>query len=82
MADKINTVNAAFENADGVRRVFLAKGRTKMLQRALDGYTYKEGTSIPDKDSGLDHESDSLGYMLCAEFPLVQIARRLKTTGI
>lgn len=82
MADKINTVNAAFENASGVRRVFLAKGRTKALQRALDGFVYKEGTTIPDKDSGLDHVSDALAYQIMCELPMAQSARRLKTTGI
>ena len=82
MADKINTMNAAFENASGVRRVFLAKGKTKSLQRSLDGFCYKEGTSIPDKDSGLDHITDSLCYLAVAQFPIVQAARRLKTIGI
>jgi len=82
VADKINTMNAAFENASGVRRVFLARGKTKSLQRALDGFCYKEGTSEPDKESGLDHCSDSLCYLSVAQFPIVQAARRLKTIGI
>lgn len=82
VADKINTMNAAFENASGDRRVFLARGKTKSLQKALDGFCYKEGTSIPDKDSGLDHCSDGCGYLVMAQFPIVQPARRIKTVGI
>ena len=82
VTDKINTMNAAFENANGVRRVFLARGKTKSLQKSLDGFCYKEGTSIPATDTGLEHIADAAAYEVLAQFPLVQPARRIKTVGI
>jgi len=32
--------------------------------KCLAGQTYKEGTQIPDKTSGLDHMNDALGYLV------------------
>jgi hypothetical protein len=37
----------------------------------LDGQTYKEGTSIPDKTLGLDHPVDALGYLVWQRFNLL-----------
>jgi len=37
----------------------------------LDALTYKNGTKIPDKNSGLDHISDALGYLIMGVFPIV-----------
>jgi hypothetical protein len=75
--DKINSANAALLNAAGVRRTKINK-KCKTLIKGLDGLTYLEGTSQPDKKSGLDHITDSFAYMACSEFPIAEPARRIK----
>jgi hypothetical protein len=75
--DKINTTNAALLNAAGVRRIFINK-KCKAVIKGLDGLTYTEGTSLPDKKSGLDHACDALAYMTCGEFPIHEPARRIR----
>lgn len=70
VADKINTVNTAMCTATGIRNVIINASRCPNLCRGLDGLTYKEGTSEPDKTLGLDHITDALGYMLLWEMPL------------
>jgi hypothetical protein len=75
--DKINMTNAALLNAAGTRRVMIAK-RCKKLIKALDGHTYVEGTSVPDKKQGLDHWTDNLAYLVCGEYPLAEPMRRIK----
>ena len=42
---------------------------------SLAGLTYKEGTSIPDKKSGLDHMADALGYLVWQRFNLLATQR-------
>ena len=53
------------------RRRLQIHPRAARLIRALDGLTYKEGTSLVDKTLGLDHITDALGYLLWQEFPVV-----------
>jgi hypothetical protein len=48
------------------------------LVKALDGMTYKEGTSVPDKSLGLDHLPDALGYLLWSEFSLLRDAPSIR----
>ena len=38
--------------------------------KSLERQIYKEGTVIPDKDSGYDHFNDSLGYMIEYLYPI------------
>jgi len=68
LVDRINTVNAKLCNAQGQRRLLISP-KCKNLIKALDGLTYKNGTKIPDKSSGLDHVTDALGYLLMGLFP-------------
>ncbi len=75
VVDRINEVNALLKNAEGVRRLFVHP-RCKDLIKCLEGLTYKEGTSIPDKNLGLDHKIDALGYLTHSEFPLIQKVAR------
>jgi hypothetical protein len=73
--DRINNVQRNLMSADGTVRIVIDP-KAKCLIRALDGQCYKEGTSIPDKTSGVaggasfDHIVDSFGYLLWAEFNL------------
>jgi|SRR5690554_5037678 len=69
IADRINEVQAMLCNTVGERRLFIHP-RCKELIRGLDGMTYKEGTSQPDKSLGLDHITDALGYKIHSMFPI------------
>ena len=72
VVDRINEVNALCRNAKGDRRLFV-HSRCHVLLDGLEGLTYKEGTNQPDKDRGLDHITDALGYLVHSEFPLQQL---------
>lgn len=70
VADRINEVQAMLCNANGDRRLFVSP-KCKELIKALDGMTYKQGQSVPDKTLGLDHITDALGYKIHSMFPIV-----------
>lgn len=67
--DRINEVNALLENAEGIARLYINPKCTQLI-KSLEGLTFKEGTNMPDKNLGLDHMADALGYMVHSEFPL------------
>lgn len=80
VADKINTVNAAFRNAKAVSRCFIDSARCPQLAKACDGLTYREGTNEPDKSLGLDHITDAMAYLLCWELPMRESMRRVEVS--
>ena len=67
--DRINAVNSKLKNANGMSSLFITKS-CKNLIMSLERQIYKEGTSVPDKDSGFDHFNDALGYLVEYLFPL------------
>ena len=67
--DRINSVNAKLKNAKGDNSLFIDK-KCKNVIKSLERQIYKEGTTIPDKDSGYDHMNDALGYMIEYLYPL------------
>lgn len=69
--DKINTVNAAFTNADGEHRTFVVRKNCPQLVKALDGYSYKENGDF-DKSTGLDHLTDAMAYLICYRMPFIK----------
>jgi len=69
--DRINNMQAMLLNGGDKRRLLVHPSCTKLI-RALDGMTYKEGTSQPDKTLGLDHITDALGYLCWSEFNVVE----------
>jgi len=69
VVDRINEVNAMLCNSDGDRRLFVDH-RCKHLIKSLEGLIYKEGTSMPDKASGLDHMADAMGYLIHEMYPI------------
>lgn len=69
VVDRVNEVNAMMLNARGIKRCFIHP-KCKVLIKSLDGLTYKDGTSQPDKKLGLDHHPDALGYMIHMMFPI------------
>ena len=67
--DRINSVNAAFLNAQGTTRL-LIHPRCKKLIECLHKHTYKADTQQPDKASGYDHFPDALGYLVHSLMPI------------
>ena len=71
VADSINSVNAMFKSSTGEIKLTIDPG-CKRLRECLLKHSYKEGTRIPDKDSGHDHLTDSLRYITYRMFPIGQ----------
>lgn len=67
--DRINSVNSRLKNANGKNNLYIVKS-CKNVIKSIERQIYKEGTSIPDKDSGFDHMNDALGYLVEYNFPL------------
>lgn len=67
--DRINAVNSALESSDGTVRVQIDP-KCKHIINGLQKQVYKEGTQIPDKDSGHDHTNDAIGYMIEYMYPI------------
>ena len=66
--DRINAVNSRLLSGDGNRHLFVSP-KCKQTIKSLERQTYKEGTSIPNKD-GTDHMNDALGYLVEYLFPI------------
>jgi len=81
VVDRINEVNALCCDASGRRRLHVHP-RCSTLLRSLEGLTYREGTSQPDKSTGLDHITDALGYMVHEMFPLVVRSYTAGSAGV
>jgi len=67
--DRINAVNSKLKNVNGKNNLFIVKS-CKNVIKSIERQIYKEGTHIPDKDSGYDHMNDALGYLVEYNFPL------------
>ena len=66
--DRINAVNSRLLSGDGERHLFVSP-KCRQTIKSLERQTYKEGTSIPNKD-GFDHMNDALGYLVEYLFPI------------
>ena len=69
-ADKRNAVNAMVKDANDTRRLFVHP-RCRQTIKSLRNLTFKEGTNMPDKDSGWDHGWDALSYLVLGAFDRV-----------
>jgi len=71
--DRLNATNWLIKNMEGERRL-MVHPRCKNVIKSLRNLTYKEGVDdfVPDKDSGLDHHADGLGYMILSALNLVK----------
>lgn len=67
--DRINAVNSRLLSSDGERHLYISP-KCKQTIKSLERQTYKEGTSIPNKDDGFDHMNDALGYLVEYLFPV------------
>lgn len=73
--DRINAVNSLLKNSKNVARLFVDP-KCKRVIECLEKQLYKEGTQVPDKDSGYDHMNDAIGYGVEFLYPI----RRETTT--
>jgi hypothetical protein len=67
--DRVNSVNTKLKNAANERTLFIHP-KCKNTIDSLQRLTYKEGTNQVDKDSGLDHMADAVGYLIDYLFPI------------
>lgn len=69
--DRINSVNSKLCNANNQRTLFVSR-HCKNLLNTLSKQTYREGTNVPNKQQGLDHLGDALGYMVSFLYPITR----------
>ena len=74
--DRINAVNSLMESADGTVRFSIDPNCMNSI-RCLERQVYKEGTAIPDKDGGFDHQNDALGYLVAHIAPITKPVRAI-----
>jgi len=68
--DRINAANSLFHLRDDGTCRFYIDAKCKHTIKSLQQFCYKEGTQIPDKDSGFDHQFDALTYAIQFLFPI------------
>jgi hypothetical protein len=78
--DRINAVNSAFSPASGAPKV-LIDSRCKRTIESFRKHQFKEGTTLPDKDSGWDHSTDAVGYGIEYLFPIKKIITPQRPQG-
>ena len=66
--DRINSVNSAFAS-----NKLLIDPSCKSLRNCLNKLSYREGSNEQDKQSGLDHMPDALGYMVEYLYPIQRV---------
>tara|TARA_R110002153_G_scaffold28337_5_gene87600 strand:- start:2024 stop:3262 length:1239 start_codon:yes stop_codon:yes gene_type:complete len=71
VADSINAVNSLFRNSSGEIRLTIDP-KCSRLRECLIKHSYKENSRVPDKNSGYDHLTDALRYVVYKLFPIKQ----------
>lgn len=72
VADRVNAVNRMLKAADGTVRLRIDKS-CKHLINSLEQTIYKKGSRDVDKDAGVEHSADSIGYPIELEYPVRKI---------
>ena len=67
--DGINSVNRLLQDASGQRRLFVDP-KCKETITCLSKHQYKSNSNVPDKDSGYDHMTDAVRYLVHYLFPI------------
>jgi hypothetical protein len=67
--DRVNAFNARLKNTKGERKCFFDP-KCKHIIDSVGRLSYIEGTSQIDKDSGLDHQFDSVTYLVDYIWPI------------
>lgn len=75
--DRVNSVNRMLVSADGSVRMKI-NPKCRSLIASLEQTTFKEATREVDKDMGVEHSADALGYPIEYRFPL----KRVKVMGV
>jgi phage terminase large subunit len=70
--DRINSANSLFFQRDDGSTRFFIDPKCKHTIKSLQQFCYKEGTQVPDKDSGFDHFFDALTYCIEFLYPIVK----------
>ena len=76
VVDRIAAVNGRLCNTRGARNLIINKANKRVIE-SLVKQTYKEGTRIPDKETGLDHFADAIGYLVHGLWPIKPESRTL-----
>lgn len=69
--DRINAVNSALCSSDKKVKLYIDP-KCKRVIECLEKQVYKEGTQIPDKDTGFDHMNDAIGYGIEFIYPVTK----------
>jgi len=80
VADSINAVNAMLKSSSGEVKLTIDPN-CKRLRECLLKHSYKEGTRIPEKDSGHDHMTDALRYVVYRMFPIGKTVEKYAHAG-
>lgn len=67
--DRIAAVNSRLCNSNGQRHITINKSCRNLI-KTLNSQTYKEGTRLPNKDTGVDHHGDAFGYLVNWFWPI------------
>lgn len=67
--DRVNAVNSRLLTTNKEIKLYIDSGCKHTIE-GLEKQIYREGTSQPDKSSGLDHMMDALGYCVDGLFPI------------
>lgn len=74
IADSITAVNSMLRSANGDIRLTIDP-KCRRLRECLIKHTYKENTRVIDKDSGYDHLTDCLRYVIYRNWPLKTVTQ-------
>ena len=75
--DRINSMNMAFCNNDGVRRYRVNTHKCKRYTETLEQQVY-DNNGMPDKKNDHDHPNDAAGYFVYSKYPV----KRYQSGGI
>lgn len=76
--DRVNLVNAKIQTADGKRTMYVDP-KCKESIKCYEQLCYKDGTNLPDKESGMDHLPDATGYYVYTKFAYIPAQRKQST---
>lgn len=72
--DRVNSMNAMFCNAEGLRRYKVNINRCQTYADHLEQQVWTPNGQ-PDKTQDIDHDLDAAGYYIMARWPIVKPAR-------
>ena len=72
VSDRVNAVNRMLKSGDGTVLLKIDES-CRHLINSLEQTIYKKGSREVDKDAGLEHSADALGYPIEMEYPVRKI---------